>query len=91
MGDITRAAPGKLGMSGNTEADHFSHSSHSVRKIENGFITRHTESDQDGYRETEKFSPDHPQISPHASEPQSIVQSRGLKGAKACLERSNKY
>lgn len=77
-----------LGMSGNTEADHFSHSSHHVRKIDNGFILRHTEHDQDGYRETERFSPDHPQISPHVQEHKSIVGSTGLKGAMKELKRS---
>ena len=78
-------------MSGLTEADEYSHKSDHVRKIDNGYIHRHTESGPEGFKEVEKFSADKPKISIKADEPKSIVQSRGLKGAVAHLDKNNRY
>ena len=83
---MARVSMGPVARAGKGEGEH----SVSVRKIDNGYITRHVHSDEKGFSSKERFSEDPPEMpSMEASEEKSAPMT-GAKALREAIEHASK-
>jgi hypothetical protein len=63
------------------------HESRHVRRIDNGFVETKTIHNSDGFHQTERFTPHHPNHDKEGKH--GAVNSKGLKGAVEHLHKDN--